>query len=272
MSDNTVYWYAAVNEDWTTHGYCKMGITQNLVQRKSQYQTTSPKLHTLTAVLVLPASRRTEIDDKLKKCLASMGKNVSFQEKYVGEEFYWYTDENEIGNLFKTFSTIDNEIRFLPGELFNEKWERKDEQLSMPPQTTERHQVHKLPARIGTLIKNASVKCPEYYQKFLEVYDRSPFPAERYTGVCNEVTNNVGITFVIKARGTPINKPPSYGENDILRGRPLDPSDIDNLLLWQREVGKIPRDERAVNGNITKGNGNLSALIGHFIRVHHHTS
>jgi len=269
MSD-TVYWYAAINEDWTTQGYCKMGITQNLAQRKNQYKTTSPKLHTLPAVLTLPASRRTEIDDKLKKCLDSMGKNVKFQERYVGEEFYWYTDENEIRDLFKSFAVIDNEITFLPGELFNEKWEREDEQQSsVPPPITEQERVHELPTRIGSAIKQACVKIPEYYQRFLNVYNKSPFPVERYARVFNEAANDVGITYVKTARGTPINKPPSYGENDILRGRPLDPSDKDNLLLWQREIDKIPRDSRAANGNITTGNGNLSALIGHFMKVYH---
>tara|TARA_A100001234_G_scaffold217593_1_gene225235 strand:- start:186 stop:998 length:813 start_codon:yes stop_codon:yes gene_type:complete len=268
MNDSVVYWYAAVNEDWTANGYCKMGITQNLVRRKSQYQTTSPKPHTLPAVIVIPASRRSEIDDKLKKCLASMDKNVTFQERNVGEEFYWYTDENEIRNLFKSFAVIDNEIQFLSGELFNERWERKDEQSSMPPPPITQR-VRSLPSNLGSLIKESCVKYPEYYEKFIDLYKKPLSSLERYKPAFRDAVSGEGITFVTKARRIPIDESPSYGENDVLRGRPLDPSDRYSLLLWKREVDKIPRDDRAVNGNITTGNGSLSAIIGHFMKVYH---
>ena len=45
-------------------------------------------------------------------------------------------------------------------------------------------------------------------------------------------------------------------------------SDEENLLLWRREIKKVQTDDRALNKNITTGNGNLNALIGKCLQIH----
>ena len=260
---------------WTTEDhvisdneiYVKVGVTDNLHSRRKQTELLKPQ--ELVAVIRFPHEKRSLYDNRFKSFHENRRANYG-----GGTEFFQFRDRESVVDIFKSIA-ISDDVEFYSNLEFDTHWnhiqpveEDEVETVVPPPPNTERERVHRLPARIDALIKNACVKHPEYHQKFLELYDRSPFPAKRYTRVCNESTTDLGISYVKKARGIPIDKPPSYGENDILRGKPLDPSDIDNLLLWQREVSKIPRDDRAVNGNITSGNGNLSALIGHFMRVH----
>ena len=257
----------------------KVGVTDNLQARKNQ--TEQPWPLELLAVIKFGREKKTLYENRFKDCHAH--RRVDYG---GGKEFFKFPSREYIVDMFKSIAIPDG-VEFHSRDEFDAHWRHMGhvaedddvvsevEVVVAPPSTPapppssslKRKRAHELPPNVADVYKRACVKDPQFYEDFLDFYGNSPFPVERYSGVANSAMDSQ-ITFVEKAGGTFLNKPPSYGENDILRDNPFDMSDEENLLLWRREIKKVQTDDRALNKNITTGNGNLNALIGKCLQIH----
>jgi len=255
----------------------KVGVTDNLQARKNQ--TEQPWPLELLAVIKFGREKKTLYENRFKDCHAH--RRVDYG---GGKEFFKFPSREYVVDMFKSIA-IPEGVEFHPRDEFDAHWRHTghvDDVVSEvevvavvappstpapPPSSLKRKRTHELSFDDAVIYKKACVKDPQFYEKFLDFYGESPFPANRYATATNSAISGGGITFVGEAGGVPLNKPPSYGENDILRDNPLDISDKASLLLWRRELQKV-KDNRALNKNITTGNGNLSALIGKCLQIH----
>jgi hypothetical protein len=251
----------------------KVGVTDNLQARKNQ--TEQPWPLELLAVIKFSREKKILYENRFKDCHAHRRVNYG-----GGKEFFKFPSREYIADMFKSIAIPDG-VEFYSCDEFDVHWRHMghvnaEEDEVVPPSapapppssSLNRNQTHELPPNVPDVYKKACMRYPQFYDKFLDYYAESPFPVDRYAAATNSATSDSQITFVDKAGGIPLNKPPSYGENDILRDNPLDISDKNNLLLWRREIKKVQKDERALNKNITTGNGNLSALIGKCLNIH----
>jgi len=249
----------------------KVGVTDNLQARKNQ--TEQPWPLELLAVIKFRREKKILYENRFKDCHAH--RRVYYG---GGKEFFKFPSREYIVDMFKSIAIPDG-VEFHSCDEFDVHWRHmghvnaeEDEVVppsapALPPPST----LAPPPSsslNIPDVYKKSCVKYPHFYDKFLDYYVESPFPVVRYAAATNSAASDSQITFVNEAGGIPLNKPPSYGENDILRDNPLDISDKDNLLLWRREIKKVQKDERALNKNITTGNGNLNALIGKCLKIH----
>ena len=274
----STYMYAWTTEDLVSSAggiYVKVGVTDNLQARKNQTEQLKPL--ELLSVIGFGHEKKALYDNRFKNCHAY--RRVDFG---GGKEFFLFPSREYVVDMFKNIAIPDG-VEFHSRDEFDAHWrhmghvaEDEVEVVVAPPSTPapppssslKRKRAHELPPNVADVYKKACANDPRYHAKFLDYYGKSPFPVMRYKKALNSAISGVGITYCNKVGGIPLNKPPSYGENDVLRDKPLDVTDKESLLLWLSELEKIPRDDRAVNGNITSGNGNLSAVIGHFLAVH----
>ena len=278
----STYMYAWTTEDLVSSDgeiYVKVGVTDNLQARKNQTEQLKPL--ELLSVIGFGHEKKALYENRFKDCHAH--RRVDYG---GGKEFFKFPSREYIVDMFKSIAIPDG-VEFHSRDEFDAHWRHMGhvaedddvvsevEVVVAPPSTPapppssslKRKRAHELPPNVADVYKRACVKDPQFYEDFLDFYGNSPFPVERYSGVANSAMDSQ-ITFVEKAGGTFLNKPPSYGENDILRDNPFDMSDEENLLLWRREIKKVQTDDRALNKNITTGNGNLNALIGKCLQIH----
>jgi len=270
----STYMYAWTTEDLINSDgeiYVKVGVTDNLQARKNQTEQLKPL--ELLAAIEFGHEKKALYDNRFKNCHAH--RRVDFG---GGKEFFKFPSREYVVDMFKSIS-IPEGVEFHSRDEFDAHWRHMghvDDVVSEvevvvtsppPPSSLKRKRTHELSFDDAVIYKKACSKSPEFYEKFLDFYGESPFPANRYSGAANSAISGGGITFVGEAGGVPLNKPPSYGENDVLRDAPLDISDKASLLLWRRELKKV-KDNRALNKNITTGNGNLNALIGKCLKIH----
>ena len=269
----STYMYAWTTEDLVSSDgeiYVKVGVTDNLQARKNQTEQLKPL--ELLSVIGFGHEKKALYDNRFKNCHTH--RRVDFG---GGKEFFKFPSREYVVDMFKSIA-IPEGVEFHSRDDFDAHWRHMghvDDAVSEvevvmapPPSSLKRKRTHELSFDDAVIYKKACVKDPQFYEKFLDFYGESLFPANRYATATNSAISGGGITFVEKAGGIPLNKPPSYGENDILRDNPLDISDKENLLLWRREIKKVQKDKRALNKNITTGNGNLNALIGKCLKIH----
>ena len=277
----STYMYAWTTEDLVSSDggiYVKVGVTDNLQARKNQTEQLKPL--ELLSVIGFGHEKKALYDNRFKNCHTH--RRVDFG---GGKEFFKFPSREYVVDMFKSIAIPDG-VEFHSRDEFDAHWRHMghvDDAVSEvevvtvvvptavpapPPSSLKRKRTHELPPNVADVYKKACVKDPQFYEKFLDYYGESPFPVDRYAVATNSATSDSQITFVGEAGGIPLNKPPSYGENDILRDNPLDISDKENLLLWRREIKKVQKDKRALNKNITTGNGNLNALIGKCLKIH----
>ena len=256
----------------------KVGVTDNLQARKNQ--TEQPWPLELLAVIKFGREKKTLYENRFKDCHAH--RRVDYG---GGKEFFKFPNREYIVDMFKSIAIPDG-VEFHSRDEFDAHWRHmghvaEDDNVvsevevvvapppPAPPSSLKRKRTHEPPFDDAMCIKKACVKDPEFYEKFLDYYGESPFPVHRYvSGGGASAMSGEGITFQDEVDGVPINKPPSYGENDILRDNPFDPSDEEGLLLWRREIKKVQRDPRFGKKNVTRGTGNVTALITALRKIH----
>ena len=259
----------------------KVGVTDNLQARKNQ--TEQPWPLELLAVIKFGREKKTLYENRFKDCHAH--RRVDYG---GGKEFFKFPNREYIVDMFKSIAIPDG-VEFHSRDEFDAHWRHMGhvaedddvvsevEVVVAPPSTPapppssslKRKRAHEPPFDDAMCIKKACVKDPQFYEKFLDYYGESPFPVHRYvSGGGASAMSGEGITFQDEVDGVPINKPPSYGENDILRDNPFDPSDEEGLLLWRREIKKVQRDPRFGKKNVTRGTGNVNAFITALRKIH----
>lgn len=277
----STYMYAWTTEDLVSSAggiYVKVGVTDNLQARKNQTEQLKPL--ELLSVIGFGHEKKALYDNRFKNCHAH--RRVDFG---GGKEFFLFPSREYVVDMFKSIA-IPEGVEFHSRDEFDAHWrhmghvnadEDEVEVVVAPPSTPapppssslKRKRAHEPPFDDAMCIKKACVKDPQFYEKFLDYYGESPFPVHRYvSGGGASAMSGEGITFQDEVDGVPINKPPSYGENDILRDNPFDPSDEEGLLLWRREIKKVQRDPRFGKKNVTRGTGNVNALITAFRKIH----
>jgi len=141
----------------------------------------------------------------------------------------------------------------------------KSEVLSAPSPQEHEH----LLWAVKHYVKKYDVPTPPAPAAIAEQQEQEPAVFQRYKEAVRAAKCGEGIVFCKDVR-----LPNSYGRNDCLKEHPLDITNKTNMEMWRRELewinhqykGKFTYKTGKPMNNPTKGNGNLSAYIGYYLK------